>query len=90
MKPSASSKSESNATSTPPHYRYFIDCVKSRARTNCPIEEGHTSTANTVIAHIALRTRSFLEWDGKAERFTNNDAANRYLGYKYRAPYTLG
>jgi predicted dehydrogenase len=77
-------------TSTPPHCRNFLDCVKSRARTNCPIEEGHTSTANTVIAHISLRTRSLLEWDGKAERFTNNEAANRYLGYKYRAPYKLG
>ena len=77
-------------TSTPPHCRNFIDCVKSRARTNCPIEEGHTSTANTVIAHIALRTRSFLEWDGKAERFTNSETANRFLRYKYRAPYKLG
>ncbi|MBI2688946.1 MAG: Gfo/Idh/MocA family oxidoreductase [Acidobacteria bacterium] len=77
-------------TSTPPHCRNFLDCVKSRARTNCPIEEGHTSTANTVIAHIALRTRSFLEWDGKAERFTNSEAANRYLSYRYRAPYRLG
>ena len=77
-------------TSTPPHCRNFIDCVKSRARTNCPIEEGHTSTANTVIAHIALRTRSFLEWDGKAERFTNSENANRFLSYKYRAPFKLG
>lgn len=77
-------------TSTPPHCRNFIDSVKSRARTNCPIEEGHTSTANTVIAHIALRTRSFLEWDGKAERFTNSETANRFLSYKYRAPYKLG
>ena len=77
-------------TSTPPHCRNFIDCVKSRARTNCPIEEGHTSTANTVIAHIALRTRSFLEWDGKAERFTNSETATRFLRYKYRAPYKLG
>lgn len=78
------------ATSTPPHCRNFIDCVKSRARTNCPIDEGHTSTANTLIAHIALRTRSFLEWDGKAERFTNSETANRFLSYKYRAPYKLG
>jgi predicted dehydrogenase len=83
-------KTVNGTTSTPPHCRNFLDCVKSRARTNCPIEEGHVSTANTVIAHIALRTRSFLEWDGKAERFTNSEAANRYLSYKYRAPYKLG
>lgn len=89
-KPAMEGKVMEGTTSTPPHCRNFLDCVKTRAKTNCPIEEGHTSTANTVIAHIALRTRSFLEWDGKAERFTNNEAANRYLSYKYRAPYKLG
>ena len=89
-KPAMEPKLVEGTTSTPPHCRNFLDCVKSRARTNCPIDEGHTSTANTVIAHIALRTRSFLEWDGKAERFTNNEAANRYLSYKYRPPYKLG
>jgi len=83
-------KTVNGTTSTPPHCRNFLDCVKTRARTNCPIDEGHTSTANTLIAHIALRTRSFLEWDGKAERFTNSDAANRYLSYKYRPPFKLG
>jgi predicted dehydrogenase len=77
-------------TSTPPHCRNFLDCIKSRSRTNCPIDEGHTSTANTLIAHIALRSRAFLEWDGRAERFTNHDAANRLLSYKYRPPYKLG
>lgn len=89
-KPAMEPKTVTGASSTPPHCRNFIDCVKSRARTNCPIEEGHTSSANTMIAHIALRTRTFLEWDGKAERFTNSDAANKYLSYKYRAPYKLG
>lgn len=89
-KPAMEAKTVHGATSTPPHCRNFLDCVKSRARTNCPIEEGHTSTANTLIAHIALRTRTFLEWDGKAERFLNSEAANRYLSYKYRAPYRLG
>jgi predicted dehydrogenase len=89
-KPAMEGKVMEGTTSTPPHCRNFLDCVKTRAKTNCPIEEGHTSTANTVIAHIALRTRSFLEWDGKSERFTNNEAANRYLSYKYRAPYKLG
>lgn len=89
-KPAMQPKTVTGTTSTPPHCRNFLDCLKSRARTNCPIEEGHTSTANTIISHIALRTRSFLEWDSAAERFTNNEAANRYLSYKYRAPYKLG
>ncbi len=71
------------------HARNFLDCVKSRALCNCDIEIGHISTANTLLAGIALRTHKFLEWDAKAERFTNDEAANRLLSYRYRAPYKL-
>jgi hypothetical protein len=51
---------------------------------------GHISTSGTLIANIAHRTRGFLEWDAKAERFSNSEAANQWLQYKYRAPYSLG
>ena len=72
------------------HARNFLDCVKSRAKCNCDVLTGHLSTVATQIANIALRTKSYLEWDAKAERFTNNAAANRFLHYQYRAPYKLG
>ncbi len=75
---------------TYPHTRNFLDCVKSRQKCNCDILDGHLSTSATIIGHIALRTKSFLEWDSKAEKFTNNAAANKYLSYQYRAPYKLG
>jgi predicted dehydrogenase len=72
------------------HVRNFLDCVKARNRkTNCDTLEGHLSTSAALIANIALKTRSYLEWDAKAERFTNNEAANKYLHYQYRAPYKL-
>lgn len=57
--------------------RNFLDSMKSRARCNRGIAIGHLSTAATLIGNIAHKTKSYLEWDGKAERFTNNDAANR-------------
>jgi hypothetical protein len=83
-------KSGKGSLDTAFHTRNFLDCVKSRAKCNCDVETGHRSTAATLIANIALRTKSYLEWDGKAERFTNNEAANKWLQYKYRAPYKLG
>ena len=83
-------RSMEGSNSTPPHVRNFLDAVKARKAPSCPIEEGHLSTANTILGHISLRTRVLLDWDGKAERFTNNEAANKLLGYKYRAPYKLG
>ena len=75
---------------TTPHAKNFIDCVKSRAKCNCDILTGHISTSNTHLGHIALRTESYLKWDGKAERFTNSATANGLLSYKYRPPYKLG
>ncbi len=83
-------RSMEGASSTPPHVRNFIDAVKARVAPSCPIEEGHISTSNTILGHISLRTRALLDWDANAERFTNNEAANKLLSYKYRAPYKLG
>jgi predicted dehydrogenase len=72
------------------HARNFLDCTKSRAKCNCDILIGHVSTTNCILGHIALRTKSYLEWDAKAEKITNNAAANKLLSYQYRAPYKLG
>jgi predicted dehydrogenase len=71
------------------HARNFLDCIRSRGKCNCDIETGHRSTTATLIANIALKTHSYLEWDAQAERFTNNPAANKFLSYAYRAPYKL-
>ncbi len=75
--------------STAAHARNFLDCVRSRKPCNCDIETGHRSTTTTLIANIALKAKSYLEWDARAERFTNNAAANRFLSYEYRPPYNL-
>jgi len=74
---------------TAPHARNFLDCVKSRAKCNCDIETGHRSTSATLLANIALKTRSVLDWDASAERFPNHPEANKLLSYKYRPPYRL-
>ncbi len=79
----------SGSVDTAFHARNFLDCVKSRGKCNCDVVTGHLSTAATLIANVALRTKSYLEWDPRSERFTNNEAANRFLSYKYRAPYKL-
>jgi predicted dehydrogenase len=72
------------------HVRNFLDCVKARnPKTNCDALTGHLSTSGPLIGNIALKRKSYLEWDAKAEKFTNNAAANKLLHYQYRAPYKL-
>jgi predicted dehydrogenase len=69
------------------HARNFLDCVKSRSKPNCDVEEGHRSTSYALLANLALATKARLGWDAKAERFINNDAANELLDYEYRKPW---
>ncbi|QEH35905.1 Inositol 2-dehydrogenase [Aquisphaera giovannonii] len=70
------------------HARNFLDCVKSRQKPHCDVEEGHRSTTFALLANIALATRARLDWDADAERFTNHDEANQLLDYDYRPPWT--
>jgi predicted dehydrogenase len=69
--------------------RNFLDCIKSRQATYCTPEEGHRSTSLAHLATIALLTKERLEWDGKAERFSNSEKANKLLEYEYRKPYNI-
>ncbi|MFO0849776.1 MAG: Gfo/Idh/MocA family oxidoreductase [Gemmataceae bacterium] len=71
------------------HARNFLDCVKSRKTPTCDVEYGHRCTTAALVANIAHRTRSYLEWDESAERFTNSPAANKLLTYEYRKPYVF-
>lgn len=71
------------------HMRNFLDCVRSRSRPNCDVEEGHLSTVFAHLANIALATRSRIEWDARSERIVGNRRANELLHYRYRSPWQL-
>jgi predicted dehydrogenase len=86
-KPMNVSAKEGYDTLDQAHARNFLDCVKSRRKPNADIEEGHRSTTFALLANIALATKERLDWDSKAERFTNHEQANELLDYEYRAPW---
>jgi len=71
------------------HARNFLDCIKSRALPNADVEIGHRSTTCSLIANISYAVGARLDWDAEKERFTNNEAANSFLHYEYRKPWTL-
>jgi predicted dehydrogenase len=89
MKPAKYSSKEKNVEATEAHARNFLDCMKSRKTPNADVEVGHRSTTFSHLANISLATRARLDWDAKAERFTNSDAANGLLEYEYRKPWRL-
>lgn len=87
VKTAVAPKKESAKDGTELHARNFLDCLRSRQPCNCDIETGHRDTTAALIGNIAHRTRKYLEWDGQAEQFTNDAAANKLLRYAYRKPY---
>lgn len=72
------------------HHRNWLDCVKTRARPAADAEVAHRSTTLSHAANIAMRLgRDVLHWDRHAERFVDDEAANRMLARAMRAPWTL-
>ena len=73
-----------------PHQQNFIECVKSRKRSNADVEIIHDSCALIHLANIAHRigNRS-LRFDPKTERFIGSDDANKLVKRRYRRKYEV-
>ena len=69
--------------------RDFIDAVKTRGRTLADAEVGHRTTSLCQVGYIAIQVGRKLEWDPDAERFVNDETANRLLGRPMRSPWRL-
>ena len=73
---------------SPGHVRNFLDCIKSREDTVCPVEAAVAADTLCHLADAAMRLERRLKFDFKAERFVNDDAANQRLkGRPMRAPW---
>ena len=71
------------------HMKDFLECTRSRKDPVAPVEVGHRSNTICVITHIAMKLGRKLRWDPEAERFLNDDEANRWLDYQHRKPWTM-
>jgi len=69
--------------------RDFIDAVKTRGQTLADAEVGHRTTSLCQLGHIAIQLGRKLRWDPDAERFANDDSANRLLSRPMRSPWRL-
>ena len=71
------------------HMKNFLDCIKSRKKPNADIEIGHRSATVCHLGNIAREVGGKLQWDPKAERFTNSEAANKLLDRERRKLWEL-
>jgi predicted dehydrogenase len=74
-----------------PHFANFLKAVRSRKQSDlhADVAEGHLSAALCHMANISYRTKERLEFDARAERFTNSSAANKLLKREYREPFVV-
>lgn len=66
------------------HVRNFIDCVLTRRKPNCEIEEGHLSTALCHLGNICARTGRNFDYDAANETIPGDAEANAMLKRRYR------
>jgi predicted dehydrogenase len=72
------------------HQKNLLDCVRSRARTVCPIEEAVQADALCQLSDIATRLERKLTFDPRTEKFVGDDEANRKLQLRpMRAPWKI-
>jgi predicted dehydrogenase len=72
------------------HQANFIDCLRNRKSPICTAEIGHRSASVCHLGNISLRLGGRkLDWDPAAEKFKNDDEANRMLSRPIRGNWKL-
>ena len=72
------------------HAGNMLDCMKSRKRPACDIEDGLHSSATCLLGVVALRTKERIEFDPiKLELKDGSGAAKKLFGRDYRSPWKL-
>ncbi len=71
------------------HLENFLECIRTRKRPNADVEIGHRSTSLCHLITICRDLNRKLQWDPKAERFVNDEEANKFLSRPRRKGYEL-
>jgi len=74
---------------SPEHNRNFIDCVKSRHETMCPVEMAIRCDAICQLSTIAAITGREINWDPKQEKIINDAEAEKMLIRPYREKWKV-
>ncbi len=71
------------------HTLNFLECIRSRRRTNCPAEAGRNVAVNAQLGNMAHRLGQKLFWDDKQQLVVNDAKANDLVKAHYRSPWRL-
>jgi predicted dehydrogenase len=71
------------------HHGNWLDCIASRKAPITNAEIAHRACSACLIHHITMKLKRKVYWDPVAEKFKNDDEANRMLSRPQRAPYLV-
>ena len=71
-----------------PHWRNFVDCVRTRQKPASDIETCVRTTTTCLLANLAMRHGATLDFDERAFTVKQHDM-KQYLKAKYRSPWKL-
>ena len=71
------------------HNRNFIDCVKSRKETICPVEMGIRCDTICHMTNVAARTGRVIKWDPKKEQIIGDAEAAKMITRPYRKEWKI-
>ena len=71
-----------------PHWKNFIECIKTRSRPTSDIETCVRSSTVCILANLSMRHKSWLDWD-ETNWTVRQKAVKPFLKAKYRAPWKL-
>jgi len=74
---------------SPEHNRNFIDCIKSRQETICPVEMGIRCDAICHLSDIAARTGRVIQWNPEKEKIVGDKDAAKMLERPYRKKWKV-
>jgi hypothetical protein len=69
------------------HSGNFLQCIRTRQRTICPVEVAHRSASAVLLGGLVKQLKRPLKWDPAAEQFPGDDEANRMLTIAKRPPW---
>jgi hypothetical protein len=71
------------------HADNFLECIRTRKKPICDADIAHRAASALLLGGVVKQLNRPLKWDPQAERFINDDEANRMLSIAKRPPWCI-
>jgi predicted dehydrogenase len=82
-------KPEPSLPRSPGHFTEYANAIKGGPAAMSNFSYAARLTETILLGNVAMRAGEKIEWDAKALRVTNSEAANAFIGREYRKGWTL-